>query len=79
MKGTYKISWRADKDIGYIIEYTFRNLGEKQAATHRTSLNDCFELLAANPFIGRHCEQIRLDHPKPRFPESSHLLPQAQG
>jgi toxin ParE1/3/4 len=44
------------KDIG---AYTLRTWGETQADRYLTALEDSWERVAENPFLGRACDHIR--------------------
>jgi toxin ParE1/3/4 len=54
-----EISVAAEEDIGIIAAYTTRTWGWRQTNEYLTRLEDGFDLLAKNPFIGRSCDSIR--------------------
>ncbi len=59
MPNKYTISKRAEKEIAKILEYSYRNFGLDQAIKYKSGLEDCFQLLADNPDMGRECSDIR--------------------
>jgi toxin ParE1/3/4 len=42
-----------------IVRYTMKTWGRAQTIRYRRGLQDCFQLLADNPSIGRACDSIR--------------------
>ena len=52
-------SGRAKADLLSIGEYTLRKWGESQAARYLAELEDCCQMPASNPPLGRLCEDIR--------------------
>jgi toxin ParE1/3/4 len=54
-----RYSVRAEADLLSIGEYTLRTWGAKQTEKYLTSLEDCCLRLAANPLLGRSCDEIR--------------------
>ncbi len=55
----YELSNKAEKDIGGILDYSYREFGEKTALEYYLSLKGTFELLSEQPQIGRKIEHIR--------------------
>ena len=53
------VSIEAEEDIDLIAAYTTRTWGWHQTNLYLAKLEDCFELLAHNPLIGRPCDSIR--------------------
>lgn len=51
--GKYRLTQRADDELFEIFLYGFEWFGETQAERYRAGLQHCFELLAANPRLGR--------------------------
>jgi plasmid stabilization system protein ParE len=49
----------AERDLLFIAEYTRERWGEKQSDRYMADLEDCGEMLAANPKLGRGCGHIR--------------------
>ena len=49
----------AEEDLLSIGEYTLRNWGEAQTIRYLDGIEDCCRMLAANPLIGRACDQVR--------------------
>lgn len=57
--GELRFSRRAEADLLEIGDYTARNWSKEQAARYLSELERCCEQLAANPGLGRSCEDIR--------------------
>jgi toxin ParE1/3/4 len=55
----FQFSRRAEADLLRIGEYTLRKWGEAQAARYIGDLEDCCQMLADNPNLGRRCDDIR--------------------
>lgn len=55
----YKLSIKAERDISGILEYSYKNFGEKIASDYYLSLKNTFVLLSEQPQIGRNIENIR--------------------
>ena len=68
----FRFSRRAEADLLSIGEYTFRKWGETQAARYLRELEDCCQMLARNPALGRLCEDIRPG--LRRFEHGRHVL-----
>jgi toxin ParE1/3/4 len=66
------VSAEAEADIDSIAEYTKNTWGWRQTDQYLANLEDGFELLALNPFIGRRCDSIRLG--LRRFEVGSHIV-----
>ena len=63
----YRLSRKAERDIGDIARYTIEQFGIDQARTYRDSMIACFQSLADTPGMGRKVDHIskgyrRLDH-----------------
>lgn len=56
---TYRFSKLARLDLIEIGDYTLDHWGADQAIRYLDSLKRCFDLLAANPEIGRRCDRLR--------------------
>ncbi len=56
--GDYKLSSLAEDDLDSIGSYTLENWGVAQAARYLTDLEDCCQLLADTPGLGRNCDDI---------------------
>lgn len=67
-----RISAEADNDIDQIATYTTATWGWRQTEKYLAKLEDCFELLAGNPSIGRTCNSIRVG--LRRFEIGSHVI-----
>ncbi|MBN9036875.1 MAG: type II toxin-antitoxin system RelE/ParE family toxin [Rhizobiales bacterium] len=50
---SYRLSARADRDLGDIFFASIELFGPNQARRYRASLGHCFSLLADNPRMGR--------------------------
>ena len=55
----FRLSRKAESDIGNIARYTIERFGIEQARTYRDSMVACFRSLAENPGIGRKADRIR--------------------
>ena len=55
----FRFSHRAEADLFNIGLYTFRTWGEIQTDRYIRQLEDCCQLLADNPALGRKCDEIR--------------------
>ena len=68
----YSVARLAEADLKSIVRYTMKTWGRAQAKRYRQELQDCFQLLADNPFIGRSCDSI---HPGLRcFEHGKHVV-----
>ena len=74
MPNKYTFSKRADKEISKILEYSYREfgLGLDQAEKYKTGLENCFQLLADDPGMGRVCNDIRNEYF--RHEHESHII-----
>lgn len=54
-----RFSRRAEKDLLEIAAYTLHTWGKAQAARYLDDLENCCEMLANKPALGRRCKQIR--------------------
>ncbi len=68
----YRLSRKAESDIGDIARYTIEQFGIEQARTYRDSMIACFQSLAENPGIGRKVDKIREGYR--RFDHRSHVI-----
>jgi toxin ParE1/3/4 len=55
----FSFSRRAEADLSNIGDYTLRTLGKAQANRYIGQLEDCCQLIADNPALGRPCDEIR--------------------
>jgi toxin ParE1/3/4 len=55
----FRFSRRAEVDLYNIGLYTFRTWGAAQADRYICQLEDCCQLIADNPALGRLCHEIR--------------------
>ena len=72
MPNKYTVSKRADKEISKILEYSYREFGLDQAVKYKIGLENCFQLLADNPGMGRECNDIRNEYF--RHEHESHII-----
>ena len=68
----YRLSRKAEMDIGNIASYTIDRFGIEQARTYRDSMISCFQSLAENPGIGIKADYIREGYR--RFDHRSHVI-----
>jgi toxin ParE1/3/4 len=54
-----RVSVEAQNDFDEITTYSVRTWGWRQADIYLERIDDCLELIAANPSIGRACDKIR--------------------
>ncbi len=59
MLNKFTLSKKSQNAIGGILEYTYRQFGEKQAINYKSELENCLQFLADIPDMGRPCNQIR--------------------
>lgn len=62
MQSKFKLSVKARADIKKLFRYSFQQFGVNQAIKYKTGLEDCFQLLADNPDMGRKCDDTRKDY-----------------
>jgi toxin ParE1/3/4 len=55
----FRFSRRAETDLYDIGRYTLRNWGKAQTDRYIGELEDCCQLLANSPALGRLCDEIR--------------------
>lgn len=55
----YDLSKKAAKDVSTILDYSYKEFGEKTALEYYLSLKDTFALLSKQPQIGRDINHIR--------------------
>ena len=68
----YRLTQRADDDLGAIYEYTSLNCGLERARTYVTGQHEQFETLAARPALGRNAEPLAPG--LRRYPYRSHVV-----
>jgi toxin ParE1/3/4 len=56
---SFRFSRRAEGDLYTIGLYTSRTWGEAQTDRYLGKLEECCQLLAGNPALGRPCDEIR--------------------
>jgi toxin ParE1/3/4 len=72
LSGRYVLSPAAQADLEQIWDYTFDRWGIDQAEHYLRELQLVIELVAANPGIGKMCEEIRPGYRK--LAAGSHVL-----
>lgn len=68
----YRLSRKAERDMGAIARYTIEQFGIEQARTYRDSMIACFQSLAETPGMGRRVDHIREGYR--RFDHRSHAI-----
>jgi toxin ParE1/3/4 len=68
----YVLTRRAEADIIDILTYSIESFGQRKALDYQSSLENCFELLAENPLMGRAAPQI--DSKVRRHEHGSHII-----
>ncbi len=68
----FRFSRRPEADLLSIGEYTLRKWSATQASRYLGELEDCCQMLARNPALGRLCEHIRPG--LRRFEHGRHVL-----
>ena len=58
----YRLSEAADQDLDEIYAYSFREFGELRALAYFQSLENCLQLLAAQPQLGVDISSVRKDY-----------------
>ena len=77
---SFRLSRRADTDLGSVADYTIDKFGEAQARTYRDGLLSAFRLLSENQQMGRLARPFKLG--LYRFEHESHVIfyrPEADG
>ena len=54
----FRISRRADSDLGEIADYTIAEFGVQQVRRYRDDLSRCFQTLSEQPGLGRAADTI---------------------
>jgi len=55
----YRLTSEARSDIRKILDFTQDKWGTAQAEKYSQKMQDCFQMLAENPMLGRSCDRIR--------------------
>ena len=61
---SFRLTKKAIKDIKDIGRYTRENWGREQRNLYLSRLDDCFQLIAREPQIGKACDYIRSGYQK---------------
>jgi len=68
----YSLARLAESDLRSIVRFTMKTWGRAQTKKYRQGLQDCFQLLADNPSLGRSCDLL---HPGlRRFEHGKHVV-----
>ncbi len=70
--GKFHLTNRAVTDLSEIADFTIQSFGIKQARFYRDGLNNCFEILAENPKLGRSAAELSPD--LRRYEYQSHVV-----
>lgn len=70
--GKLHLTNRAVADLSDIADFTIQSFGIEQARFYRDGLNQCFEILAANPQLGRSAAELAPN--LKRFEYQSHIV-----
>lgn len=70
--GIFRLTRRAEQDLLEIAEYTLHTWGQMQTVQYLHDFEKCFTLLAANPYLGRSCDDIRTG--LRRFEQRKHVI-----
>jgi len=68
----FRLSERAERDLGEVYEYSFRTFGEYQAEAYHAGLERTFDLIAHFPRIGRNVDELPRGYRRFRF--QAHLI-----
>lgn len=68
----YRLSNKADSDLGSILDYSIVNFGADIMLKYHQSLETCFETLDENPDLGTEVDYLRSDYLC--FEYRSHLM-----
>ena len=68
----FKLTVLAKADLKDIALFTQRKWGRDQRNIYLKQFDDSFWMLAANPDIGKHCDEIKGGYRK--FPQGSHVI-----
>ncbi|MDP2223735.1 type II toxin-antitoxin system RelE/ParE family toxin [Nitrosomonas sp.] len=70
--GKFHLTNRAVTDLSEIADFTIQTFGVEQARFYRDGLNNCFEILAENPQLGRSAAELASN--LKRFEYQSHIV-----
>ena len=70
--GKFQLTNRAVTDLSDIADFTIQTFGIEQARYYRDGLNNCFEILAENPQLGRSAAELAPN--LKRFEYQSHVV-----
>lgn len=70
--GKFHLTNRAVADLSDIADFTIQSFGIEQARFYRDGLNNCFEILAENPQLGRSAAELAPN--LKRFEYQSHVV-----
>ena len=70
--GKFHLTNRAVADLSDIADFTIQTFGIERARFYRDGLNNCFEILAENPQLGRSAAELAPN--LKRFEYQSHVV-----
>ena len=70
--GKFHLTNRAVADLSEIADFTIQSFGIEQARFYRDGLNNCFDILADNPQLGRSAAELAPN--LKRFEYQSHVV-----
>ncbi len=68
----FVLTRKARSDLTAIARFTEQQWGREQRNQYLKQLDDAFYFLAADPLVGKTCDDIRMGYRK--FPQGSHLI-----
>lgn len=68
----FELTKSAKKDLRNIAKHTENRWGRDQRNLYAKQIDDCFNLLAKTPFVGKQCDFIKAGYRK--FPYGSHII-----
>ncbi len=72
MRGEYTKSKKTDQDIKDITKRSISDFGETQTDKYLSGLEQCLQLLADNPDLGRTCNELRQGYQRHEY--ESHII-----
>ncbi len=72
MQGKYTKSKKTDQDIKRITKRSISDFGEQQTDKYLYGLEQCLQLLADNPNLGRTCDELRQGYQRHEY--ESHII-----
>lgn len=72
MQGKYTKSKKTDQDIKHLTKRSIADFGEHQTDKYLSGLEQCLQLLAENPNLGRTCDELRQGYRRHEY--GSHII-----